>query len=92
MEKCVRSDQSRNQALTERQEASSGVMKIDRVGNEHNRGTAQVRGFGDQVREARLRWFGCEKGRDSEYVGRRMLKMGLPGRMQRGRPRGDLWI
>ena len=34
-----------------------------------------------------MRWFGFVQMRDSEYIGRGMLKMGLPGRRQRGRPK-----
>ena len=51
------------------------------------RGTAHVRGFGDKVREARLRWFGHVLRRDSEYIGRRILSFELPGRRPRGRPK-----
>ncbi|KAK3566785.1 hypothetical protein QTP86_004517 [Hemibagrus guttatus] len=39
------------------------------------------------LREARLRWFGHVQKRESEYIGRRMLDMELPGRRQRGRPK-----
>ena len=49
--------------------------------------TAHVRGFGDKVREARLRWLGHVQRRDSEYIGRRMLSFELPGRRSRGRPK-----
>lgn len=44
---------------------------------------------GDKVREVRLRWFGHEKRRDHRYVGR-TLRMELPGKKKRGRPRGGL--
>uniref|UniRef100_A0A3Q3WA96 Cadherin domain-containing protein n=1 Tax=Mola mola TaxID=94237 RepID=A0A3Q3WA96_MOLML len=63
------------------------VTKMDRICNEHIRGTTQVRHFGDKVREARLRWFGHVQSRDSKYIGRRRLKMDLPGRRHRGRPK-----
>ena len=46
-----------------------------------------LRGFGDKVREARLRWFGHVQRRDSEYIGRRMLSCELPCRRPRGRPK-----
>ena len=66
---------------------SLGVTGMDRIRNESIRGTAHVRGFGDKVREARLRWFGHVQRRDSEYIGRRMLSFELPGRRPRGRPK-----
>ncbi|KAK3506431.1 hypothetical protein QTP70_002157 [Hemibagrus guttatus] len=66
---------------------SLGVTRLDRIRNEYIRGTAHVGHLGDKVREARLRWFGHVQRRESEYIGRRMLDMGLPGRRQRGRPK-----
>ena len=41
--------------------------------------------FGEQVREARLRWFGHVQRRDCEYIGRRMMRFELPGRRIKGR-------
>ncbi|KAK3549087.1 hypothetical protein QTP70_031342 [Hemibagrus guttatus] len=66
---------------------SLGVTRLDRIRNEYIRGTAHVGRLGDKVREARLRWFGHVQRRESEYIGRRMLNMELPGRRQRGRPK-----
>ncbi|KAK3555149.1 hypothetical protein QTP86_009988 [Hemibagrus guttatus] len=66
---------------------SSGVTRLDRIRNEYIRGTAHVGRLGDKVRETRLRWFGHVQRRESEYIGRRMLDMELPGRRQRGRPK-----
>ncbi|KAK3524881.1 hypothetical protein QTP86_011082 [Hemibagrus guttatus] len=66
---------------------SLGVTRLDRIRNEYIRGTAHVGRLGDKVREARLRWFGHVQRRESEYIGRRMLDMKLPGRRQRGRPK-----
>ena len=34
-----------------------GVTRMDKVRNEHIRGTAHVRQLGKKVREERLRWF-----------------------------------
>ncbi|KAK3547878.1 hypothetical protein QTP86_034175 [Hemibagrus guttatus] len=62
-------------------------QELDRIRNEYIRGTAHVGRLGDKVREARLRWFGHVQRRESEYIGRRMLDMELPGRRQRGRPK-----
>ncbi|KAK2891510.1 hypothetical protein Q8A73_017175 [Channa argus] len=86
-------------ALKKRQEAelevaelkmlrfSLGVTRMDRIRNEDIRGTAHIRCFGDKVREARLRWFGHVQRRNCEYIGRRMLRLELPGRRSRGRPK-----
>ncbi|KAK3559897.1 hypothetical protein QTP86_026171 [Hemibagrus guttatus] len=62
---------------------SLGVTRLDRIRNEYIRGTAHVGRLGDKVREARLKWFGHVQRRESEYIGRRMLDMELPGRRQR---------
>ncbi|KAK3541227.1 hypothetical protein QTP86_016806, partial [Hemibagrus guttatus] len=59
---------------------SSGVTRLDSIRNEYIRGTAHVGRLGDKVREARLRWFGHVQRRESEYIGRRILDMELPGR------------
>ena len=86
-------------ALTKRQEAemevaelkmlrfSLGVTRMDKIRNEYIRGTAQVGRFGEKTREARLRWYGHVLRKDDGYVGRRMLKMELPGKRKRGRPK-----
>ncbi|KAK3542168.1 hypothetical protein QTP86_016423 [Hemibagrus guttatus] len=58
---------------------SLGVTRLDRIRNEYIRGTAHVGRLGDKVREARLRWSGHVQRRESEYIGRRMLDMELPG-------------
>ena len=39
-------------------------------------------------REARLRWFGHVQRRDSEY---RMMRLELPGRRPRGRPKEEIY-
>ena len=38
-----------------------------------------------KTREARLRWFGHVWRKDDGYIGRRMLRMELPGKRKRGR-------
>jgi len=85
--------------LTRRQEAelevaelkmlrwSLGVTRLDRIRNDHIRGTAHVAKFGEKVREARLRWFGHVLRRGVRYIGQKMLRMGLPGGRKRGRPK-----
>ena len=86
-------------ALTKRQEAemevaelkmlrfSLGVTRMDKIRNEYIRGTAQVEKFGEKTREARLRWYGHLRRKDDGYIGRRMLRMELPGKRKRGRPK-----
>ena len=86
-------------ALTKRQEAemevaelkmlrfSLGVTRMDKIRNEYIRGTAQVGKFGEKTREARLRWYGHLRRNDDGYIGRRMLRMELPGKRKRGRPK-----
>ena len=86
-------------ALTKRQEAemevaelkmlrfSLGVTRMDKIRNEYIRGTAQVGQFGEKTREARLRWYGHLRRKDDGYIGRRMLRMELPGKRKRGRPK-----
>ncbi|KAK3553470.1 hypothetical protein QTP70_003514 [Hemibagrus guttatus] len=43
---------------------SLGVTRLDRIRNEYIRGTAHVGHLGDNVREARLRWFGHVQRRE----------------------------
>ena len=86
-------------ALTKRQEAemelaelkmlrfSLGVTIMDKIRNEYIRGTAQVGRFGEKTREARLRWYGHVLRKDDGYIGRNMLRMELPGKRKRGRPK-----
>ena len=84
-------------ALTKRQEMdvaelkmlrfSLGVTRMDKIRNDYIRGTAQVGRFGEKTREARLRWYGHVLRKDDGYIGRRMLRMELPGKRKRGRPK-----
>ena len=43
--------------------------------------------FGEKPREARLKWYGQLRRKDDGYIGRRMLRMELPGKRKRGRPK-----
>ena len=86
-------------ALTKRQEAEMevaelkmlrfalGVTRMDKIRNEYIRGRAQVGRVGEKTREARLRWYGHVLRKGDGYIGRRMLRMELPGKRKRGRPR-----
>ena len=64
-----------------------GVTRKDKIRNEHIRSTVKVERLGMKMREGRLRWYGNVMRRDQEYVGRKMMEMGLPGKRRRGRPK-----
>ena len=82
-------------ALTKRQEAemevaefemlrfSLGVTIMDKFRNEYIKGTAQVGQYGQKTREARLRWYGHLRRKGDGYIGKRMLRMELPGKRKR---------
>ena len=90
-------------ALTKRQEAemevaelkmfrfSLRVTRMDKIRNDYIRGTAQVGRFGEKTREARLRWYGHVLRKDDGYIGRRVLRMELPGKRKRGRPKKEVY-
>ena len=63
---------------------SLGVTRLDGIRNEYIRGTAHVGRFGEKLREVRLRWF---RHRDRGYNRQRMLKLEVPGKRRRGRPK-----
>ena len=62
------------------------VMRKGKIRNEHIKSTLKVERLGMKMREGRLRWYGHVMKRDQEYVGRKMIKIELPGR-RRGRPK-----
>ena len=64
-----------------------GVMRKDKIRNEHIRSTVKVEQLGMKMREGRLRWYGHVMRRDQEYVGKKMMEMKLPGKRKRGRPK-----
>ena len=43
--------------------------------------------FGEQTREARLKWYVHLRRKADGYIGRRMLRMELPEKRKRGRPK-----
>ena len=60
---------------------------MDNIRNEYIRGTAQVGRFVEKTREVRLRWCGHVLRKDDGYIRRRVLRMELPGKRKRGRPK-----
>ena len=63
----------------------------DHVRNENIKERLKVESIAERYRKARLRWFGHEKRRDQDYVGRKNLEMVPPGRRKRGRPK-QRWV
>ena len=66
---------------------ATGVTRRDKIRNEHIRSTVKVELLGMKMRDGRLRWYEHVMRRDQEYVGRKMMKMELPGKRKRGRPK-----
>ena len=64
-----------------------GVTLKDKVRNEYIWGTVKIRRIGEKLRGERLRWFGHVKRREESYIGRRMMKIEIPGKRTRGWPR-----
>ena len=63
------------------------VTKMDKIRNEHIRGTVKVVEASAKAQERRLQWYGHVKRRDEDYVGLRTMRMEVEGRRRRGRPR-----
>ena len=61
------------------------VTRKDKIRNEDIRSTVKVERLGMKMKEGRLRWYGHVMRRDQEYVGRKMMKIELPGKRKRGR-------
>lgn len=51
------------------------LTRMERIRNECIRGTAQIDGFGNKVREAWMRLFGPVERRDSGYIVQRILNI-----------------
>ena len=64
-----------------------GMTRKDKIRNEHIRSTIKVERLGMKMREGRLRWYGDVMSIDQEYVEKKMMKMKLPGKRRRGRPK-----
>ena len=63
------------------------VTRKHKIRNEYIRSTVKIERLGMKMREGRLRWYGHIMRRDQEYVGRKMMKMKVPGKRKRGRPK-----
>ena len=63
-----------------------GVTRMDKVRNEHIRGTTRVVQAFKKITEKRLKRFGHVRRMKEEHIVRRMLDVGIPGKIRRGRP------
>ena len=65
-----------------------GVTRMDRVKNEHVRGSVKVNEVSQKVQEARLGWYGhLMRRNDDQHVAREVMEMEVNGTRKRGRPR-----
>ena len=64
-----------------------GVMRKDKIRNEHIRSTVKIKRLEMKMREDRLRWYRHVMRRDQEYVGRKTMEMELPGKRRTERPK-----
>ena len=64
-----------------------GVTGKGKISNEYVRGTPKNAKLRDKLRDAKLRWYGRVKRGEEGYVGKKMMKMTVPGGRKRGRPR-----
>ena len=64
-----------------------GVTRKDKIRNEYIRGTVKVERLGIKMREDRMRWYGHVTRRNQEFVGKKMIKMELPEKRKRERPK-----
>ena len=60
---------------------------MDRIRNERIRGTTKVGEISKKVQESRLKWYGHVSRREDEYVGKRVMRMEVPGKRRIGRPK-----
>ena len=57
-------------------DTNEGEKDVTQLVRQRDKGGKDVK----KVRNARLRWFGCVLNKNSEYIGKLMIKMELPGR------------
>ena len=65
----------------------NGVTRMDRVRNEHIRGSVKVTEASKKVQEARLRWYGHLMRREEPHVAREVMDTEINGTRRRGRPK-----
>ncbi|KAL0881976.1 hypothetical protein ABMA27_001728 [Loxostege sticticalis] len=69
---------------------AGGVTRLDRVRNEHIRGSFKVTPVPEKLKETRLRWYGHIMRREENYSVKTVLNIETQ-RRQRGRPPATWW-
>ena len=65
------------------------------LGMKELEGQRRWREISKKVQESRMKWYGHVLRREDEYVGKRVMAMGVPGKRKRGREEdqsGGGWI
>ncbi|PIO64310.1 hypothetical protein TELCIR_14067 [Teladorsagia circumcincta] len=70
---------------------TAGVTRLDRIRNDDIRERFGVAPIADKMREARLRWYGHVLRRSDESVRKIGLKIDVPGKRPKGRPK-QRWL
>ena len=61
-----------------------GVIRKDKIRNEHIRGTTGVAQASKKITERRLNWYGHVMRRNGEHILRKVLRADIPGKRKRG--------
>lgn len=65
---------------------AGGVTMLDKVRNDHIRGTFKIKPIVEKIAESRLRWYGHVMRRPAEHMTREVMEIGTSSRRP-GRPR-----
>ncbi|XP_063830298.1 uncharacterized protein LOC135079575 [Ostrinia nubilalis] len=65
---------------------AAGVTRLDKVRNEHIRGSYKVAPITDKIKESRMRWYGHVMRGDEDHVVKKALALPDSKRGRRGRP------
>ena len=68
-----------------------GITEMDRLRNERIRATTRMGEIPKKVQERRFNWYGYVKRNDEEYVGERVMWMGVLGGEGKEDRSGGAW-
>ena len=66
---------------------SLGVTRLDRIRNGYISGIAHVGRFGEKTKRGEIEWLEHVLRRDMRYTGQKMLRLEVPGKRRRERPK-----